>query len=335
MSVSDKLVLPVGAIAAHSTELIERAVHLAANAMFMADRHGRICWINCAFTRLYGYEAHEVLGRTPSVLKSGRQSTAFYEELWTTLCAGRVWRGHLCNRHRDGHLLDVNQTVTPIGDAHGQVTHFFVVYEDITERLRSERKLTRLALYDSLTGLPNRHHFDTRLRDALARRRRQADLPAVLLLDLDHFKRVNDTLGHAAGDALLVRVARRMAAVLEEGALLARLSGDEFAVLFDVLPAALPVAETVAAAAQGLIDALAAPFAIQGTEVRIGASVGIALAAGATEDGASLMRRADLAMYEAKRQGRGRYCLHAPDLDHAVSRPPDRARRRGSRRCDI
>ena len=133
-------------------DLIESCLHVAANAMFLADRAGRIGWVNQAFSRLYGYSACDVLGQTPRMLKSGRQTQEFYRDLWSTIRDGRVWRGHLCNRHRDGQLLDVDQTITPVCNDRGEVTHYFVVYEDITERLRSERQLTQLAMFDSMAG---------------------------------------------------------------------------------------------------------------------------------------------------------------------------------------
>lgn len=117
-------------------EVIEKAVYVAANAMFMTDRTGRIGWVNQAFTRLYGYLPCDVLGQTPGVLKSGDLTDAFYRNLWVTLEAGRIWRGHLTNRHRDGHLLDVDQTITPVCDDRGEITHYFVVCDDISEHLQ-------------------------------------------------------------------------------------------------------------------------------------------------------------------------------------------------------
>ena len=299
-------------------DLIESSVHVAANAMFLADRLGRIGWINQAFTRLYGYTASDVLGRTPNLLKSGRQSHTFYRELWSTIRDGRVWRGHLCNRHRDGQLLDVDQTITPVCNDRGEVTHFFVIYEDITERLRSERQLTQLAMFDSLTGLANRNQFHTRLTEAVARSRRSGKPIAVMMIDLDHFKAVNDTLGHAGGDELLGQVGRCLSSTLRDTDLVARLSGDEFAVLLEGI--SLP--DQAIDSAQRILDILTHPFRTLGASVQIGASVGIAVSGNGDGDDSpeALMKNADLALYQAKSRGRGRFQFYDAAMDQSARR---------------
>lgn len=307
---------PAASAACHDPDVIEQAVHVAANAMFLADRSGRICWVNSAFTRLYGFSAHEILGQTPRVLKSGRQSNTFYRELWTTIRAGRIWRGHLCNRHKDGAVLDVDQTITPVCDDRGEVTHYFVIYEDITERLRSEQQLTQLAMFDSLTGLPNRNQFHARLIDAMARARRTEHPIAVLLVDLDHFKNVNDTLGHAGGDELLCQVGRTMASTLRDTDLVARLSGDEFAVVLE----GITLPDQAIDSAQRLIEVLSSPFKVNGTSVQIGASIGIAVSGAADETSESLLKNADLAMYQAKGRGRLRFQFFDAAMDLSARR---------------
>ena len=302
--------------APHDAPLMARAVNVAANAMFMADRNGRIEWVNHAFTTLYGHRPEHVIGRTPQVLKSGRQSTAFYRELWSTIRAGRVWRGHLCNRHRDGALLDVDQTITPVCDDSGQVTHFFVIYEDITARLRSEQQLTQLAMYDSLTGLPNRHHFEQRLDEAFARARRSGNALAVMLFDLDHFKNVNDTLGHAGGDELLSKIGRMMRSALRDTDVIARLSGDEFAVLIENLGRPDQAIES----AQRLLDVLSCPIKVHGATVKIGASIGIVVSGDPEDSPERLLRSADVAMYQAKARGRGRFQFFDAAMDVSARR---------------
>lgn len=299
-------------------DLIESAVHVAANAMFLADRSGRISWVNQAFARLYGYAPCDVLGQTPRVLKSGRQTQAFYRDLWTTIRDGRVWRGHLCNRHRDGQLLDVDQTITPVCNDKGEVTHYFVVYEDITERLRSERQLTQLAMFDSLTGLANRNQFHARLNEATARSRRSGKPVAVMMIDLDHFKNVNDTLGHAGGDELLGQVGRCLSSAMRETDLVARLSGDEFAVLVEGI--SLP--DQAIDSAQRILDILAHPFRTLGTSIQIGASIGIAISGNGDgiDSAEELMRHADLAMYQAKSRGRMRFQFYDASMDQNARR---------------
>lgn len=302
--------------ACHDPAVIETAVHVAANAMFLADRDGQILWINGAFTRLFGYRPDQVLGCTPRVLKSGRQSIAFYRELWDTIAAGKVWRGHLSNRKRNGEIFDVEQTVTPVCDERGEVGYFFVIYEDITERLRSEQRLVKLAMFDSLTGLPNRTQFQQRLHEAFARSRRNGHALAVMLVDLDHFKNVNDSVGHAGGDALLAIVSRALLSHMRDTDVVARLSGDEFAVLMENLERPEVAAET----AERLIGTLSQPFSVFGASVQIGASIGIAVSDPADEDAEQLLRNADLAMYQAKSRGRSRYQFFDAAMDQAARR---------------
>ncbi|WP_168710421.1 putative bifunctional diguanylate cyclase/phosphodiesterase [Panacagrimonas perspica] len=298
---------------------MERALHVAANAMFIADRNGRIRWVNAAFTRLYGFAAEEVLGSTPRVLKSGRQTSAFYRELWTTVRAGKVWRGHLSNRHKNGEVLDVDQTITPVCDEHGKPTHYYVVYEDITERLRSEQQLTQLAMFDSLTGLPNRNQFHIRLSEAFARSRRSAKPMAVLLLDLDHFKNVNDTLGHAGGDELLAKVGRCLTSALRDTDVVARLSGDEFAVLVEDL--ARP--DQAIDSARRLLDVLSSSYKVLGATIQVGASIGIALSGDLEDTPERLLRNADLAMYRAKSRGRNCFQFFDAAMDLAARKRYD------------
>lgn len=296
---------------------VAHAVGCAANAMFIAKFDGRILWINQAFTRLFGFTAEEALGKTPRILKSGRQTAGFYRELWTTITAGRVWRGKLANRRKGGMVFDVEQTVTPVRDERGDISHFVVVYEDITERLRSEEQLAHLALFDSLTGLPNRAQFQVRLDEAFARSRRSNKPLAVMLLDLDHFKNVNDTLGHAGGDELLRIVARCLASTMRDTDVVARLSGDEFAVLVEDLRRPDQAIDS----AQRLIEVLSTPLKVLGATVQIGASVGIAVSGSDPEDDPErLMRNADLAMYQAKSRGRSRFQFFDAAMDQAARR---------------
>lgn len=297
-------------------DLQSASMEACANAMFIADRAGRIHWVNRAFTELYGYPAAEVLGKTPRLLKSGRQSASFYADLWRTIASGSVWRGQLANRKASGEVVDVEQTITPVCSATGKVTHYLAVYENITHRLRSEQHLARLALFDSLTGLANRYHLERRLGEALQRARRSRRPVGLMMIDLDHFKQVNDSVGHAAGDELLVQAGRRMIACLRQADLVARLSGDEFAVLLEDLQRP----EEAADGAQRIITALQTPFDIEGHPVKVGASIGIAIAYDGNTSSEDLLRHADLAMYQSKAMGRGQFEFFDTAMDAAARR---------------
>lgn len=284
-------------------DLLANALSSIANAVFITDRYGCIVWANEAFGRLSGYTAHEALGRSPAMLKSGRQDADFYRELWQTILAGSVWRGKVVERRKDGSLYTVDETITPLCDAAGNITHFVATFHDLTSRKKEGDRDHFLAYHDSLTGLPNRVLFLHLLEQALAHCARSARRLAVLYIDLDHFKPVNDTLGHQLGDLLLRTVAKRLRASVRKSDVVARLAGDEFAViqtdLVDIRPAQ--------ALARTLVHALRRPFMLKGREVQVSASVGISIYPDHGASAKELLQRADLAMYRAKEQGRNRY----------------------------
>ena len=287
-------------------ELLANALSSIADAVFITDRDGRIVWANEAFSRLSGYAAHETLGRSPAMLKSGRQDAEFYRELWQTILAGSVWRGEVVERRKDGSLYAVDETITPLCDAAGNITHFIATLHDITSRKKEGGRDHFLAYHDSLTGLPNRALFLRLLEQALAHCARGGRRLAVLFVDLDHFKSVNDTSGHRMGDLLLVTAAERLRASVRKSDVVARLSGDEFTVIETGLVDSRPAR----ALARTLVRALGRPFMLKGRDVQVGASVGISIY---PDDGTSpeeLLQRADLAMYRAKEQGRNRYCFY-------------------------
>lgn len=295
-------------------ELHASAMEGAANPMFLAERSGAIRWVNHAFELLYGYTLEEIKGKTPRVLKSGRQTSDFYQELWRTISAGSVWRGQLTNRKRGGELFDVEQTITPLRVGSSRVTHFLAVYEDITQRLRSEQSVVHMAMHDSLTGLPNRGQFLRRAEIAFSRARRIGKSYGVIMIDLDHFKAVNDTLGHSAGDDLLIQVASRLQATVRDTDVVARLSGDEFSVLIEDLSRPDQVVEL----AQRLLQVIRKPFDILGRPIEIGASMGIAVSSATDVTPAQLLKNADLAMYKAKGAGRGQFQFFDSSMDAAA-----------------
>jgi diguanylate cyclase (GGDEF)-like protein/PAS domain S-box-containing protein len=300
--------------------LLARALEAAANAVFIADRDGCIVWVNDAFCRLSGYARDEVIGRTPGLLKSGKQGPDFYRTLWETILAGRTWQGELVERRRDGSLWTASQVVTPLLDESGQVTHFVAIQHDITASTLEREEIERLAFHDSLTGLPNRVAFLDALDRAITRAAPERRLLALLYLDLDDFKPVNDGMGHAAGDALLIAVAERLRGAVRKTDAVARLGGDEFAVLLTEI-ADPGVAGSLA---EKLVARIGQPYVLRGQRIRIGASVGIGMYPrdGATVD--ALLRHADAAMYAAKAGGRRQYRFFEPD--GSVSPPAAPAR---------
>jgi diguanylate cyclase len=300
--------------------LLARALEAAANAVFIADHGGRIVWVNDAFCRLSGYGRDEAVGRTPGLLKSGRHSPDFYRELWETILAGRAWQGELVERRRDGSLWTASQVITPLLDETGAVTHFVAIQHDVTASTQEREAIHRLAFHDSLTGLPNRVSFLESLGQALARAAAEHRILALLYLDLDDFKPVNDAMGHAAGDELLIAVAERLRGAVRKTDAVARLGGDEFAVL--VSDVEHP--DLAGALAGKLVERIGQPYMLNGRRIAVGASIGISLypCDGTTID--DLLSHADAAMYAAKASGRRRYRFFDPSLGTAPAACPAR-----------
>lgn len=283
-------------------KLLSTALTSAHNAVMITDATGLIQWVNTAFTELCGYGAHELIGRRPSILKSGRHDTEYYKLLWNTLLAGNVWSADAHERRKDGKIYTVQQTITPITNDSGEVTHFVAVHEDVTAKLETQERIQHLASHDTLTGLPNRSLFYDRLANLLNISRRNKTELGLLFIDLDGFKQVNDSQGHHIGDLLLQAVAQRLLVCTRESDTVARFGGDEFVViLYDVNGQ-----EDAAHVAGKIIAELSTPFQLEKLEVKIGASVGVAISQpDELED--QLTQRADAAMYEAKREGKNTF----------------------------
>jgi diguanylate cyclase len=283
-------------------QLLVRALEAAANAVFVAKRDGTIVWVNDAFCRQSGYSRDHAIGRTPHLLKSGKQPRTFYCGLWETILSGRAWRGELVERHRDGSHYTVSEVITPLLDSKGHVTHFIATLDDVSSAAKQYARIQRLAYHDALTRLPNRKLFLERLRLAIRGARARRGMLAVMFLDLDRFKRVNDNFGHTLGDRLLKAVAERLRAAVRKGDPVARLSGDEFTILLENLQG--PAVASALAKKLGAL--MTQPFSIDGRRLIIGASVGISLYPKDGKSANALLARADAAMYRAKgsrRQG--------------------------------
>ncbi|MBK6854796.1 MAG: EAL domain-containing protein [Burkholderiales bacterium] len=271
------------------------------DGVVVTDLTPRIVAVNRAYCDITGYSEAELLGQNPGLLKSGRHGSDFYGALWRRLRDEGHWQGELWNRRASGEVYPQWVTLSVVRDDAGQPSHYVGVCTDITQAKQSEVQLERLAHYDALTGLPNRLLAQSRLSHALDQAARQHGMLAVLFIDLDHFKTVNDSLGHPTGDELLAAFAARAQHRLRAGDTLARLGGDEFLLIIEQL--ARP--GDAASVAQALLDTVKEPFTLaSGLELYIGASVGVSLYPQDGRDVDSLIQHADSAMYQAKSQGR-------------------------------
>lgn len=289
-------------------QLAERVIESSFEGIMVTDKNVCIEFVNPAFTQLTGYTAEEVIGRSPELLSSGRHDSEFYRRMWNSLETHGYWRGEIWNRRKTGELFLELLTITAITDDDGNTTHYAGLFTDITQNRKNEEQIRQLAYYDALTGVPNRRLLEDRLDHAIRHAHRKEMLLAVMFMDLDRFKEVNDTLGHAVGDDLLLQFTARVKDCLREDDTLARLGGDEFIVL---LPEMEQLSD-VFAVADRLIEVNKRPYQINGNQINVGSSIGISLY---PEDGTTvqeLINGADIAMYRAKRDGRNRYKLFAP-----------------------
>ncbi|QDZ27703.1 EAL domain-containing protein [Noviherbaspirillum sp. UKPF54] len=293
---------------------LSRAVEQSASAVMITDRHGVIEYVNPWFTKINGYSADEIIGKTPHLLSSQETHPETYKRMWDTLKSGKEWTGELHNTKKNGELYWCLETISPLKNEDGEITHYVAVTEDISERKQNEQTIRNLAFHDPLTGLPNRRLFNDRLQQAIVARQRKDTPFALMLLDLDRFKTVNDTLGHDVGDALLKAVAARLTSGVRQGDTLARMGGDEFALLS--VDIAQP--EDTAHIAGKLVDALKAPFQLYGHELYVTGSVGVTLFPSDAADGDALIRNADIALYRAKDIGRNNFQFFTEDMNSAI-----------------
>lgn len=283
-------------------------------SMLVTNAQVEILRVNPAFTALFGLAANEVLGRNPRLLKSGRHEADFFVAMWAELVQHHSWQGEIWNVRKDGVEFPCWLCITAVCDDAGVVTHYVATHTDITLRKAAEDEVKRLAFFDPLTNLPNRRLFSDRLHQAVTKAKRELGHMALIYIDLDKFKPVNDQHGHTAGDQLLQAVAHRLNACVRESDTVARVGGDEFVVLLTRIsqaPDAMQVAEKMQAA-------LRTPFHLPtGQSLQISSSVGVALYPDHGLDEATLSHHADVAMYSAKAAGRDQYMVYEPGLDHA------------------
>ena len=273
------------------------------DGILITDPAGVILDVNQAFCDLTGYSREEAVGKSSRLLDSGHHDKTFFEQMFDTIAREDHWLGEIWNRTKAGAISVVLMTISAVRDATGELTHYVGVFTDITQKKESERRLEHLAHHDALTDLPNRSLFRDRLHQAIRKAGRDDQSLALLFIDLDRFKEVNDTLGHVAGDQLLVEAARRITACVRNSDTVARLGGDEFTVVLQ----GVEDGDAAAGIAREVIEALAAPFDLGQNTVSLSASIGIALCPDDAEDPDALTQAADQAMYDAKALGRNRY----------------------------
>src|SRR5450830_1269249 len=281
-----------------------------ADGVMVVDGTGLIVAVNPAFTQITGYAEAEALGQPSSLTRSERHDEVFYQALWSELAACGFWRGEIWNRRKNGEIYLEWLTISAVRDTNAVTTHYVGVFSDITLVKQAQEKLDHLAHHDPLTALPNRLLFHDRLHHALQRAARDQEQLAILFIDLDRFKNVNDTLGHHIGDELLQKVACQLSARLREGDTLARLGGDEFIVLLERIDGQYGATQV----AEKLMTVFEQPFMVAGHELFVTCSVGISLYPDDALDLNMLIRNADVAMYQAKARGRNGYRFYAPSM---------------------
>ncbi len=278
--------------------------------MMITDPAARILRVNPSFTRVTGYLPEDVLGKTPLLLQSGRHDAAFYRRMRETLELEGHWQGEIWNRRKSGEIYPEWLSITAVKAADGRLQHYLGCFSDITEQKAAEARIHDLAFYDSLTSLPNRQFAGLRIADAIARARRHDGRLALLVLDLDDFKRINEVLGHPSGDLLLQDAAQRLQMLVREEDMLARLGGDELLVVMEDLTRE----RDAGVLADKLNRALRTPCVVDGKELFLTASIGIAVFPADGSNADSLLAHADAALFRAKREGRDCFRFYTPAM---------------------
>lgn len=283
----------------------------SAEAIMIADREGNILRINPAFSRITGYSSEECIGQNPRLLRSQHHKQEFYQDFWNSLLNEGNWQGEIWNRRKTGEVFPAWQTITAVYDTNGDVIQYISIFSDITDKKLSEERIFHLAHFDVLTELPNRASFQNQLEQAILHASRQHSRLAVLFLDLDHFKLINDASGHPAGDELLKQVAGRIQALLREDDVVARLGGDEFTILLPDIKGSKDVAHV----AEKILESMEQPFTLGQDEVVVTSSIGISTYPDDGEDRSTLLKNADAAMYQAKAQGRNNFQFFTTEMN--------------------
>lgn len=292
--------------AATSQENLRLAAKVFENVLegvMVTDANANVVSVNPAFSSITGFSVDEIVGKNPNLLRSKFHSAEFFQNMWAQLASAGQWRGEIWNKRKSGDVFLAWQTISAVRNDDGRITHYVSVLFDITERKRHEELVRYQAYHDVLTGLPNRQLFHDRLTQGLLHARREGEMLGVMFLDLDHFKEINDTQGHDAGDQLLREVAARLKVSVRKGDTVARLGGDEFVLL---LPK-IKQLDNLSFLAGKVLESMREPFKLGGREFTVTTSVGIAVYPRDGDKPDMLIKQADEAMYRAKQEGRNSY----------------------------
>lgn len=310
-------------LTADNLRKLSQAIEQSPVSVMITDTEGQIEYVNPEFTRVTGYEAEEVIGENPRMLNSGQTPSYQYKNMWQSITEGRPWNGELYNKKKSGELYWENVTITPIKNTEGESTHYLAMREDITLRKDYEERLLYQASYDELTDLPNRSLAYDRLQQAIASAMREQKHIAVIYIDFDHFKNINDTLGHASGDKFLVKMAERLKDCVRDVDTVARLGGDEFLIMLaevggEGYETSYEYEQAIRQKTEYILSQVSQPYTIEEMEFSVTVSAGVALFPKDGQDPHVLLRNADTAMYRSKRKGRDTYEMFSPEMSDTV-----------------
>ena len=289
---------------------LSSAIEQSADSVIITDPEGSIEYVNPAFEKITGYDRNEVLGKTTAILRSGNHDNAFYRQMWTDILDGQSFHEVFVNRRKDGSLYYEQKTITPLKDDRGDISFFISTGKDITEQMDTRKRLHYVTSHDVLTGLPNRSLYIDRLTQAISRARWNNRVVAVLFLDLDRFKHINETLGYDAGDYFLKVVADRLSHCVRDGDTVARLGDDEFAIILEDLNHENDIPQQV----NKIFQSMEEPLEFDGHELFITLSIGVSLYPNDGEDATTLIQCADISIHRAKEGGTSNYQFYSNDL---------------------
>ncbi len=297
--------------------LLTKALEASANAIIITDINAHVQWANASFEKLTGYKTQEVMGKDPKeFMNSGKQPKKFYEDMWKTILNKKPWKNELINKRKDGSFYHEELSITPVLDKNNDIQNFIAIKQDITDRKKAEENINHFAFYDPLTDLPNRRLLIEQLEKSIDAITRTNKSIAVLFLDLDKFKLLNDAYGHDEGDELLIQVAKRLNLSVRKQDIVSRIGGDEFIIVLDNLPSDLVLAkESAKNISKKIIKTIKTPFILKNITYEITVSIGVSIFNDDQLKTSEIFKQADLALYEAKEQGRGKACFYKSLLD--------------------